>query len=76
MEGCKAAPHGLAGRHVTEKTNHRQRWLLRARSERPSSSCAAKEQDELSAFDVGHGDFSPGIRAVYRKAQGRSLGQT
>ncbi len=40
-------------RSGTEISDHRHRWLLRPRRERPSC-CAAEQRDELAAFQAEH----------------------
>jgi|SRR5215475_1182080 len=40
----------LIWRAVVEKPNHRHRWLLRARRERPRRSRAAEKRDEVAPF--------------------------
>jgi hypothetical protein len=37
-------------RRDMKKSNHRHRWLLRARRERPRNRCAASKRDELAAL--------------------------
>jgi hypothetical protein len=43
--------------------NHRHRWLLRARRDRPRGSRATEQRDELASSDVGHG-LLPGTRCA------------
>src|SRR5262245_44194586 len=59
IAGFAQAPteSGYAGgecysRSAVEETNHRHRWLLRARRERPRRRRAAEQRDELAAFHV------------------------
>src|SRR5262249_21338394 len=66
---------GPIRRYRTEKPDHRHRWLLRARCERPCRSRAADERDELAALhsitssaspSSGSGTVSPSALAVLR----------
>jgi putative ABC transport system substrate-binding protein len=49
-----------SGRSAVEEPDHRQRWLLRARRERPRDCCAAEQRDELAPF---HQQFLPCFEA-------------
>jgi hypothetical protein len=42
----------LGRRLAVEKSDHRQRWLLRTQGERPSRRRAAKQRDELAPFQL------------------------
>ena len=43
---------GVLRRATVDETNHRHRWLLRARRERPDGSRAAEQRDEVAAFPL------------------------
>src|SRR5262245_37797950 len=64
---------------AAEEAEHRQRWLLRARRERPHCRRAAEQRDELAPSHVGHGGVLPPLCANeahpgYHGAGDRSLG--
>src|SRR5215470_10141000 len=41
----------ISKRRAAEESNHRHRWLLRARRERPYHRCAAEERNEIASPD-------------------------
>src|SRR5262249_13681141 len=47
-KGGKAAAHRNVGRHGAEKSDHRQRRLLRLRRDRPGRNCATEKRDNLA----------------------------
>jgi hypothetical protein len=47
---CGRKARGGIGRPVSDKPNHRQRWLLRACRERPRNGSTAEKRDELAPF--------------------------
>src|SRR5262249_59725651 len=61
------------GRPESDKPDHRHRWLLRPRRERPRGRCAAEERDEVATShsitssarpDSGSGRLMPSALAV------------
>src|SRR5262249_25622047 len=72
---CNYVSDGIFWRPAAEKSDHRHRWLLRARSERPCRCRAAEQRDERAAFhsitssaraDKGSGTVMPSALAVLR----------
>jgi hypothetical protein len=50
LKKCVLKVRELPARSDAHKTNHRHRWLLRARRERPRSHRTAKQPDEFPAL--------------------------
>src|SRR5258707_8383613 len=76
-------------RNRAQEPDHRHRWLLRARRERPRRPHGAQKDHELMPSDVGHGPLPPRshhqqptdpssrstARSASRRVASKSLGQ-
>src|SRR5262249_41562046 len=60
---CGHKMSSASRRRAAEEPNHRHRWLLRARRERPCRCCATEQRDEIAPPHVEHGGVLPPLCA-------------